>query len=268
MSTGRMQTFSLTKWYLDCVDAEGRTAIAYWSALAWRGLAITWHSLSLHETGTEALHVTSLASVAAPAISDAGITWHSAPLGCRFDCRPRQPGVGQRLLDTTEGSVDWRCETTAGEMAIVCDDRPAWRGLGYVERLEMSIPPWRLPIDRLRWGRWIAADGDRSVVWIDWRGTHPMRTVFVDGESQQAGLVCDGTIETDDAALAITDQQTLCSRSLSDTLGALGPTLAPMLPHSWMAMEDRKWLSRGTFRKTGHPDVSGWVIHEQVRWPS
>jgi hypothetical protein len=263
-----MQTFTLTKWYLDCVDADGRVAIAYWSAIAWRGIEITWHSISLHENGAEPVHRTSMAPVAAPAVADWGISWQTEPLGCRFDCRPGQPGVGQRLLDTAEGNVDWRCETAAGEMVIACDGRPAWQGFGYAERLEMTLPPWRLPIDQLRWGRWIAAGGDRSVVWINWRGAHPLTAVFVDGQPQQACVVSDERIETGGAALVLTDRQTLYSRSLPDTLGALRPLLAPLLPQSWLAMEDRKWRSRGTLRTAGRPDELGWVIHENVRWPS
>jgi hypothetical protein len=263
-----VQAFSLTKWYLDCVDAEGRAAIVYWSVIAWRGIEITWHSLSLHETGAEPVHRTSLAPVAAPAVDHAGIIWHTAPLGCRLECRPIQPGVEQRLLDTAEGSIDWRCETTAGEMTITCDDGPPWRGLGYAERLQMTLLPWRLPIDQLRWGRWIGAGGERSVVWIDWRGPHPLTTVFADGQVRQASVVGDERIETGDAALTLTDRQLLYSRSLSDTLGGLRPVLAPLLPDSWLALEDHKWLSRGTLRAAGRPDESGWVIHETVRWPS
>jgi len=104
-------------------------------------------------------------------------------------------------------------------------------------------------------------------VWIDWRGPHPLTAVFMDGQMQQAGTVGDERIEAGDAALTLTDRQTLYSRSLPDTLGALRHVLAPLLPDSWLAVEDRKWRSRGTLRAPGRPDETGWVIHETVRWP-
>lgn len=263
-----MRAFTLTKWYLDCVDAEGQVAIAYWSAIAWRGIAITWHSISLHETGTEPVHRTSLSPVAAPAVAASGISWHTLPLGFHLDCRPGQPGFGQRLLDSAEGGLEWRCETAACDMTVACDRRQGWRGFGYVERLEMTLPPWRLPIDELRWGRWIADDGGGSVVWIDWRGPHPLTEVFVDGQRQQEGVVGDERIEAGGTALVLGDRHTLYARSLPDALGALRPVLVPVLPNSWLAMKDRKWRSRGTLRAAGRPDQSGWVIHEHVRWPS
>ena len=54
------------------------------------------------------------------------------------------------------------------------------RGLGYAEHLSMTIPPWRLPIDTLRWGRFLSPE--RSVVWIDWQKEGDGRTwIFVDG---------------------------------------------------------------------------------------
>jgi hypothetical protein len=174
----------------------------------------------------------------------------------------------QRLLDSGDGWVDWRCEAARGDVIVECDNRETLRGDGYAECLSMTLPPWRLPIDTLRWGRWIAADGDRSVVWIDWHGPQPLTAVFVDGQIQQASIVGDERIETGGAALTLTDRHTLCSRSLSDTLGALRPVLAPLLPQSWLAVEDCKWRSRGTLRSAGRPDESGWVIHEHVRWPS
>jgi len=263
-----MQPFSLTKWYLDCVDAEGRVAIAYWSAIAWRGIEITWHSISLHEIGAEPIHRTSVNPVAAPAVADSSVLWHSAPLGFRLTCHSRGPVITERLLDGDDGVVDWRCESAHGDVTVECDTHEAVRGKGYAECLSMTLPPWRLPIDELRWGRWIAADGDRSVVWIDWRGSHPLTAIFVDGQIQPAASVGDDRIESGDAVLALTDRHTIYSRSLSDTLGKLRPMLAPVLPHSWLAVEDRKWRSRGTLRVAGRPDETGWVIHETVRWPS
>jgi hypothetical protein len=268
MNAADHRPFLLTKWYLDCVGDDGRVAIAYWSAIAWRGITICWHSLSLREADAEPIHRTSLAPVAAPAMTDSAITWHTAPLGCRFECHPILPGVGQRLLDTPDGSVDWRCETTAGQMKVVCDGQPEWRGLGYIERLDMSLAPWRLPIDQLRWGRWIATDGSGSLVWIDWRGPHPLTSIFLDGLAQQEGLVGDDRIETAGSVLTLTERETLYVRSLSETLGTLRPLLAPVLPREWLTLDDRKWRSRGTLRAAGRPDASGWVIHETLKWPS
>jgi hypothetical protein len=132
------RTFSLTKWYLDCVDAGGRAAIAYWASLAWRGLALTWHSVLLHEpAGTSrAPHAdtlpqgagrqredpfsrqrSSLVRVAAPRRDGCSIVWAARALGCSIAVAPRQPPIAVRLLDGGRGAVDWHCEAPAARSA-------------------------------------------------------------------------------------------------------------------------------------------------------
>ena len=263
-----MQTFSLTKWYLDCVDAEGRVAVAYWTEVAWHGLTICLHSLAVYQPGVQPVERSSTKAVPPPTNADGMITWPAAQLSCRLRCRSRVPVFSQRLLDRDDGMVDWRCESAHGDMIVECDNGETLRGEGYAECLSMTLPPWRLPIDTLRWGRWLSVSSDRSVVWIDWRGPHPLTAIFVDGQMPQAGVVGDERIEAGDAVLTLTEPHTIYSRSLSDTLGAVRPMIALLMPKSWLAVEDRKWRSRGTLRTAGRHDELGWVIHETVRWPS
>ena len=145
-------------------------------------------------------------------------------------------------------------------------DGTALSGLGYAERLTLGLPPWRLPIDELRWGRWIAADGGRSIVWIDWRGAQPLTAVFVDGVRHGAATVDDDRVAASDAVLLLTGRRVLHRRALSEVIGAAGP-LARVFPAAWLGMEDRKWMSMGTLHGAGAPPETGWAIHEHVRFP-
>jgi hypothetical protein len=172
------------------------------------------------------------------------------------------------LLDADDGLVDWRCAAPRGDMVVECDGLEPVRGPGYAECLRLTVPPWRLPIETLRWGRWHASSSDRSIVWIDWRGPHPLTAIVADGQVQPTGTVGDDGIDIGGGALALTERCTLYSRSLSDTLGVLRSALASVMPRSWLTLEDKKWRSLGTLRAAGRPDESGWVIHESVRWPS
>jgi len=263
-----MHAFSLTKWYLDCVDADGNAAIAYWSSLVWRGIAITWHRLSVHEAGTEPLDRSSARSVPPPVRTNGTLTWEAAPLGCRVTSDSLDEAFSRQLLDDDDGSVDWRCESAHGVVTVECENRRPILGIGYAECLTMTLPPWRLPIETLKWGRWLSDSSRRSVVWIEWQGPKPLTAVFVDGRLQRAARVDDDGISADEIAVSLTDRQTLYSRSLVDTLGVLRPALAPLLPPAWLNVEDCKWRSRGRLRTEGRVDETGWVIHETVRWPS
>jgi hypothetical protein len=151
-------------------------------------------------------------------------------------------------------------------MQVTTSDGTALSGLGYAERLTLSIAPWRLPIEALRWGRWIAAEGGRSLVWIDWRGTHPLTAVFVDGVRQGAATVDDDRVAAADVILVLRDRRTLHQRALRDVIGAVGP-LARMFPASWLDVEDCKWMSVGTLHGAGGSPETGWAIHEHVRFP-
>jgi len=139
-------------------------------------------------------------------------------------------------------------------------------GLGYAERITFDFAPGALRIQELRWGRWIAADGDRSIVWIDWRGPDRLTAVFVDGVRDPSGQVGDEEVRTSSVVLAFAERMLLHARSLGDMLGPSWP-VSGLLPERWRALQDCKWLSLGTLEETGAETLDGWVIHEHVRFP-
>jgi hypothetical protein len=129
-------------------------------------------------------------------------------------------------------------------------------GLGYVERLRLTLPPWELPIRELRWGRILSAAG--SATWIDWRGPSPLRLALRDGRRVTAGAVGDRVVDAG-GPVRLAPVATLRDARLSRTLPL---ALRRALPRAGLGLEETKWLSRGTLE--GAP---GLAIHEVVRWP-
>jgi hypothetical protein len=181
-------------------------------------------------------------------------------------CTPALEPVSRRLIDLPEGAVDWRCEAPAASVTVTLPDRPALTGRGYAERLEMTLLPWRLPIDELRWGRWISDDGSRSLVWIDWTGPQPRTDVYVDGQLQSGATVTRDRVEAGGVSLLLSDRRVLHSRSVASALAGLAPVLS-RLPSAWLRVEDAKWLSRARVHRSGAPTEAGWCIDEVVRFP-
>jgi hypothetical protein len=66
-----------------------------------------------------------------------------------------ESGFGQRLLDSPDGVVDWHCELPRAAVRLRAGD-DVLEGIGYVERLELSLLPWRIPAREIRWGRFLA----------------------------------------------------------------------------------------------------------------
>jgi hypothetical protein len=263
---GGMGAFALVKWYLDCVDDDGRSAILYSSTLTWGPASVSWHGISLHEPGRAAVHRSSLASIPLPERQGADLVWRAPPLGCTVVCTPALAPIARRLIDRPEGAVDWRCEMPAASIAVALPDRPTLAGHGYAERLEMTVLPWRLPIDELRWGRWISDDGGRSLVWIDWTGPQPRTDVYLDGQPRAGATVARDRVETGGASLDLSDRRALHSRPVASALNGLSPILS-RLPSAWRRVEDAKWISRARLRCPGAPAEGGWCIDEVVRFP-
>jgi hypothetical protein len=259
-----MDAFTLTKWYLDCVDADGRAAIAYWTALGWRGLSISWHSVALYDPGAAPYERSSPARVPAPDRVGRGILWRTDPLACTLSCEPQIEPFSAHLPDDGRGVVEWRCEASAARTRVEISDHPGVEGCGYAERLLLTVAPWRLPIDEMRWGRWISADACRSIVWIDWRGAEPLTAVFVDGVRQARAMVTADKVTAGDFVLVLSRPRILHARSIGDIVGAVRP-LRALLPAPWLAVEDRKCLSEGVL--DGANPAAGWAIHEIVRFP-
>ncbi|MHB1311549.1 MAG: hypothetical protein ACYC3L_05980, partial [Gemmatimonadaceae bacterium] len=227
-------------------------------------LEISWHSVTLYEPGRAPAERTSLHRVRAPRRSGDTITWASHALGCAFTCDAQLPAASIPLLDDARGRIAWRCEAPAARVRATTPDGPPVDGTGYAECLVMTVLPWQLPLEQLRWGRWISRDARHSVVWIDWRGDRPSRWALVDGIARTDVIVRDDGIAYSGAALPLPEPRTLHERRLGDIVGPIRP-LAALLPEALLSMREQKWCGRAELRDGQSPPAAGWAIHELVQ---
>src|SRR5437764_3883193 len=169
--------FSLRKWYLDCIGDAGELCIAYRAELKVAGAQLATASLLRFDDQSGLRSRWTVRSCAEPSGEDV-LSWDAPALDLAARFERRDPPCGTTLLDGPEGVVRWTCThpRAAVEMRIAGE---VLRGTGYAEVLDLTVPPWRLPIDELRWGRLLTAS--HGVVWIEWRGSHPQGLVLVDG---------------------------------------------------------------------------------------
>lgn len=253
--------FSLTKWYFDCVATDGRAVIGYWASLAWHNVALTWQNVTLYEAGRPPVSRSSLVSASLPEVVGDTITWCAPALGCVAGIESQQPPIEERLLASDAGIVDWRAEAPAAVVTFKLDGCTPVHGPGYAERIFISIPPWRLPIRELRWGRWIDLAAHRSVVWIDWRGDSPRTWVFVDGIKAPAAVVTDEIICADGMKIVLGERRTLHARAFAEIASTI-PPLHAVVPKSLLALRETKWCSAGTLLERGAAEQTGCAIHE------
>ncbi len=129
----------------------------------------------------------------------------------------------------------------------------------------MTIPPWQLPFDELRWGRFLSAED--ALVWIDWRGAHSLNLTFHNGDCVEHAALTDDELVAGELSLALDRGTVLREGALVETALNTIPGIQKLFPFRILRVHERKWLSRGVLRKPGAEPSAGWAIHEVVRWP-
>lgn len=246
--------WNLRKWYVDCVAADGAAWIGYWGCLRWGPLRVSFVSSLVHDReGTTTS--TRVRADTEPQHDGEAVRWSAPSLNVDFQLAPRVNGVEQELYD----GVRWRCISPCGDAVVMLPGRTI-RGRGYAEVLEMRVPPWRLPIRELRWGRVLG--GETSLVWIQWTGAQPLQLVARDGAFVEAASIDDDAVQlADGTRVTMSQRSAIREAPLAETLRPLR-AVASLLPRALTGSVEQKWRSRGTIAAPERPIDEGWVIHE------
>jgi hypothetical protein len=262
-----MTAFELSKWYADCVSEQGDAAILHHAELRLRGVPVHYESLLLKDRSSPARALYSLRPHPPPSVQDRCIEWQSP----QWQARGRWSDLGaahhEVLFESEDGSLEWDCLAPRAAASMQIGSGDPCQGWGYAEHLRLTVPPWRLPIRRLRWGRFVNASD--ALVWIDWSGPYNKRVVILNGLQGSAETTIDDEVvlATEEASLYLEDKQVIRDGKLGATALSVFPKLSGLLPESVLNMQECKWLSRAVLRRPGYPDSRGMAIHEVIEWP-
>ena len=253
-------SFSLVKWYMDCVTDSGETAIVYCADLNWRGIGASYSSVLLADGNT----VTTDSSMRSHHLvtNNQQIIVDLPRLKVKGTWNATAPPVQHTIYEDARGSVLWNCLQPGSSVQVTVGDREL-SGLGYAECLTLTLPPWQLPLRQLRWGRFVSPQD--SLAWIDWQGPYSTRIAVHNGRKSEAVSISDTEVVLDDATLRMDQTHSLRSGRLGETVLSGAPILRRLLPSSLSEIEEKKWRSRGTLDTPDHQS-RGWVIHEVVDW--
>ncbi len=230
------------------------------------GLLAVPYAAALFEPGDErARERYSIRGCAAPSVQDDGLRWNCGRLGLRAAWTAAGiPAIQQVLLETTEGSVTWRCHLPRAHARIDLAGTGQLSGLGYVEQLTLSVKPWRLPLEELRWGRFLSTED--AVTWIEWRGREPRQWVFHNGAELRGASIGTERVELpgDGGIIELRDAVVLREGRLASTALRAIPGASLWLPAGIRNAHESKYLARGTLT-TSTRSSSGWAVHEIVR---
>lgn len=257
--------FLLSKWYCDCVSDEGVAFVGYWARMRW-GLLTIPYAATLYRPVCDATRERYfIRPCVAPTIQNDELRWDCRRLGIRGVWTARVPAFRRVLLETAEGSITWRCHFPCAQARIDLAGAGQLSGLGYAEQLDLSVKPWRLPFEELRWGRFLSAED--AVTWIEWRSRESHRWVFHNGLELRGVTIGAGRVElpSDHGAVELRDAVVLREGRLASTALRAIPAANVWLPDGIKNAYETKWLARGTFT-TRTRSSSGWAVHEVVRW--
>ncbi len=255
--------FTLRKWYLDCTSARGDAFIGYSARLRWGGLRLGYASALLAAAGADPVETHTFFPGLPPWGRADRLRWRCGRLGVAAGWRARAGPVRRLLLGQAEAGIEWECVAPAAAARVLC---PAGRvsGLGYAERLTLTLEPWRLPFHTLHWGRFLSRSA--SLVWIVWEGKVEARLLLRD--SQPCGITDfspDRIALEDGGVLLLARERVLRGGPIVSPALHSVARLARRLPPTFLAAREEKWLSHGCLELPGSPPATGWAIHELVR---
>jgi hypothetical protein len=257
--------FLLDKWYLDVVTEGGDVAILYAARLRWGAFRAAYASTIEDDRVGTHREARTVRGVGPPRRDARELTWTNRALD--VDGRWLRGGrpIRRTLASTADGDIRWSCSVPSGRASVrigAC----SYDGVGYAERLRLTIPPWKLPFHALRWGRHVS---DRhSVVWIAWRGAEDRSWVWLDGREQPNAVVTDAGVSglADGGELCVGTGRDVVDRRVLAAFADLLPRIARRVAGSLADMHERKRVERSTIVRAGLRVDHGWTVRELVTW--
>ena len=258
-----MPDFRLEKWYFDCVASDGAVLIGYAARLKCGPIRLNYGARMTRAKGGPLAQRQSL-SFGKVNEGRGTISWANDLLKVHGEWTDGEPIPRIVVVDEPSGRIEWQC-LGANCAVDVCLDGQTMTGAGYVEKLTMTIPPWKLPFTELRWGRFISDDRSSYMVWTDMQGRTPRTWVWVNSGRPVAGIVDGGGVRTDAAKLIFLASEPLRSDNVARTLLGRLQFMKRLLPEGVRAIQEEKQISTCVAR-TQDSESKGSSINEVVTW--
>lgn len=261
-----MLPFWLSRWYGDCVSDSGEAFVVSAADLNW-GPARFRYQTCAHAGRCDwpVRRHSTLTAVTFPGPQQGRFTWSSEKLGFHIEWEPLAQPVERRLFASKAGSVHLKAVIPWGAAQATLPLRGTIRGFGYLERVDLSVPPWDLPITRLRRGRFLSSGG--WALWLDWEGPHSLRAAILNGAEVLLGDVTSARIALGPAVIEAGDCRTLRDSSLSEgSIGAIS-SIEPLIPPAALKIHEHTRLCPAVLRQPGEGVLSGWLVDQLLRWP-
>lgn len=265
------QGFHLSKWFLDFTGYDGETMIFYSANMKWHHIPVEYTSWLHYKQDDKVKSGYRFSRVQEPKRNLNKIIWNDLKFGFSGVWRAAATPISARIFESSEGFLEWNCFQPAAKVQIETKEGTK-TGWGYAEQLILTVPPWKIPMDELRWGRFIS-DTDH-IVWIELKSQETRNWMWRNSERVNLFSIGDKqlTLPDIDLNLALDQRQVLESEkkiaSVTGKIVRFIPGFNKFMPVNFLLSDETKWLSRGTLTQNGITKTEGFAIHELVQFNS
>ena len=255
--------FCLEKYYMDCINNEGSAIIGYSAVLSWKSVRINFSNLIVKHSGQKATNIKSFTKTYEPEFKEDLLLWNNKKLNISGIWKSLKDPISDNLISKENGSILWECCQPLSIAEINYKDDFNISGLGYTEKIKMTLKPWELGISELRWGRFLS--DDVYIIWIAWIGETTKSNVYMNGKKYEANIITENLIAFENISLKILNNTALRNGIIFNTLLKNIPFVSQIFPKSILNLNETKFIAEGELEINGELK-KGWIIHEVVKW--
>jgi len=263
--------FHLNKWFLDFIGNSGEAMIFYAAELTWRNFKVPYTSYLYYDSTEGISRKSRTRNIQMPEKRNNIIRWSDSKFEVEGTWKEITKPLQARLFESEEGFLDWNCFQPASEVHLIKNDIML-EGKGYVEQLILTFPPWNIPMNELRWGRFGSAEN--QLVWIELRGDYDQQWLWWNGIRINNCTIdnhCiiipeeNSTLKLDQGIVLESEKKiSTVVKSLLDYI----PGFNKVIPTNFLMAQEFKWLSRCQLITDGKRIATGMAIHEMVNFKS
>ena len=262
--------FQLDKWYLDFVGSSGEAMIFYAAKLTWQGLVVPYTSWLNYDPSDGVNQKARFRNIQIPEKTEDLIRWNDSIFKVEGTWKSMSKPLQARLFNSDEGYLDWKCFQPTSKVKLRINNRTI-EGKGYVEQLVLTVPPWKIPMDELRWGHY--ESNENQIVWIELLLEEEKKQwVWLNEEKIETCIIEDSLISIPEKDVTLNLDRGVLLESgkkiyaVVEKLIHYIPGFNKVIPLKFLMADEFKWLSKGELKTRGKTIFTGAAIHEFVNF--
>ena len=257
-------SFNIEKLYLDCIDDLGNCFIIYRAEVQFFIMSIDYSGIVFCNTEGLTSEKSSLRRTKKPEINTTiefpNIFLHIYASLKRID----DPIIKLLYKDSENNELIWHCHHPKA-LAEIKYDGKIYKGFGYAETLFSPVKPWNLPIDELRWGRFLS--DSYTLIWISWKGKFPVNKIFFNSSEYNDAIFEDDAIIFGDRTyqLKFSEIQVIRRGKLSRLFTKM-KLIKIFFNRRILNSFETKYKSKTSLSENSMVVSTGWSLFEIVTW--